>query len=374
MIYRLLYSEWLRDQVSGFNVFGYITFRAAMAALTALLLSVMLGPWLIARLRESQIGQEIREEGPSTHAAKSGTPTMGGLLILVSIFVSTLFWGDLQNLSVLVCLGSTAVFGAIGFIDDSRKVRGRQSLGLTPRQKLVLQVVAAAGVGAFVLWQAEVGAVDLRLGVPFIKDFTPDISFFYLPLSVLVIVGAANAVNLTDGLDGLAIGSTGIAFTAYTAVAYVVGHAGLSKYLGVLQVSSAAEVTVFCASVVGAALGFLWFNCPPAAVFMGDTGSMGLGGAIGTVAVVIKQELMLLLIGGLFVIEALSVMLQVASFKLTGTRIFKMAPIHHHFEAHRRDVPSRLAGHQWAESQVVVRFWILAILFAVVGLSSLKVR
>jgi phospho-N-acetylmuramoyl-pentapeptide-transferase len=372
VIYRLLHA--LRDEISGFNVFGYITFRAALAALTALVLSVLIGPWLVRRLREFQIGQTVREEGPATHRAKSGTPTMGGLLILISILIATLFWGDLQNPLVLLCVLATVAFGSIGFLDDYQKVARRHNLGLTARQKLALQLAVALAIGLALLQLAEAGSWNARLGIPFLKNVTPELGLLYVPFAMIVIVGAANAVNLTDGLDGLAIGATGIAFATFTGITYIVGHAVAASYLNVHHLANAGEVSVFCAAVVGASLGFLWFNCTPAEVFMGDVGSMGLGGAIGTVAVVVKQELLLAIVGGLFVLEALSVILQVGSFKLTGKRVFKMAPLHHHFEAHRRDTPSLLRGHDWAESQVVIRFWILCILFALMGLSTLKVR
>jgi phospho-N-acetylmuramoyl-pentapeptide-transferase len=370
MIYRLL----LALDAPGFRVFRYITFRAALAAVMALLVSVVIGPWLIRKLREFQIGQSIREEGPSTHQAKKGTPTMGGLLMLMAILVATIFWADLRNPLVLVATGSTMAFGAIGFLDDWQKLARKQNRGLSARGKFGLQLVAAAGVGATLVMLAGRGHYDLRLSIPFFKNVAPDIGLLYVPFAMLVIVGAANAVNLTDGLDGLATGSMATCVSTFAVIAYVVGHAKASEYLGVPFVQLAGELSVFCAAVFGACLGFLWFNCPPAQIFMGDTGSMGLGGAIGTVATCVKQEFLLVIVGGLFVVEASSVILQVASFKLTGTRLFKMAPLHHHFEAHRRDVPSRLRGHDWAESQVVIRFWILAILFALLGLSTLKLR
>ena len=372
MIYRLLYA--LHDAVPGFNVFRYITFRAAIEALMALLVSLLMGPWLIRKLKEFQVGQQIRAEGPQTHVGKKGTPTMGGLMILTAVVVSTIFWADLRNPLVLLCLASTMAFGAIGFADDHQKLAKRQSLGLTARGKLALQVVAAAAVGVVLILLADGGAFDLRLGVPFFKHFDPYLGWFYAPFAALVIVGSANAVNLTDGLDGLAIGTTAICVSTFAAVSYVVGHVRTAEYLGVTFVQDAGELTVFCAALFGASLGFLWFNCHPARVFMGDTGSMGLGGAIGTVAVCVKQELLLAVVGGVFVIEAASVILQVASFKSTGTRIFKMTPLHHHFEGHRTGNPSRLRGFDWSESQVVVRFWIVAIVFALLGLSTLKLR
>ena len=372
MMYRLLFL--LHEAVPGFNVFRYITFRMALAASTALVLSLLIGPSMVRRLKEFQIGQSIRAEGPQTHQSKKGTPTMGGVLILLSIIVSTLFWADLTNPLVLVALGSTTAFGLIGFVDDWQKLAKKQNLGLTARRKLALQIVAASVVGAVLVQLAANGEYDLHLGVPFFKHFTPDLGPWYLVVAVVVIVSAANAVNLTDGLDGLAIGATGVSAATYAVLAYVVGHAKAADYLGVAFVKNGGEVAVFCAAAFGASLGFLWFNCPPAQVFMGDVGSMGLGGAIGTVAVLVKQELLLVVVGGLFVVEALSVVVQVSSFKLTGRRVFKMTPLHHHFEAHRTGWPSRIPGRDWAESQVVVRFWIVAILFALVGLSTLKLR
>ena len=299
---------------------------------------------------------------------------MGGLLILISILIATLFWGDLQNPLVLLCVVATVLFGAIGFLDDYQKVARRHNLGLTAKQKFALQLGVALVIGLVLVQLSHGEDYHLRLGIPFLKNVTPDLGWAYVPFAMIVIVGAANAVNLTDGLDGLAIGATGICFATFTGITYIVGHAVAASYLNVHHLANAGEVSVFCAAVVGASLGFLWFNCTPAQVFMGDVGSMGLGGAIGTVAVVVKQEILLAIVGGLFVLEALSVIIQVGSFKLTGKRVFKMAPLHHHFEAHRRDTPSLLRGHDWAESQVVVRFWILCILFALMGLSTLKVR
>jgi phospho-N-acetylmuramoyl-pentapeptide-transferase len=301
---------------------------------------------------------------------------MGGLLILIAIILSTLFWADIRNPLVILAVAATFAFGAIGFLDDFQKVSKGRNLGLTARGKMALQVLAAAGIGLSLYGLAGRKVYDLHLGIPFLKAVTPDLGAWYVPFAMAVIVGAANAVNLTDGLDGLAIGATGVCFTTFALVSYVVGHVVAAEYLGVHNVQHAGEVAVFCSAAVGASLGFLWFNCPPAQVFMGDVGSMGLGGALGTVAVAVKQELLLVIVGGLFVIEAASVILQVATFKATKgrTRLFKMTPLHHHFEAHRTGYPSILSGHQWAESQVVVRFWIVAIIFALMGLSTLKVR
>jgi phospho-N-acetylmuramoyl-pentapeptide-transferase len=361
MLFHILYP--LHAQIGAFNVFRYITFRTALAALTALLLSLTLGDWVIARLREMQVGQSIRTEGPRTHHAKAGTPTMGGLLVVAAVIVPTLLWADLRNPLVWVAVGSTLLFGAVGFWDDYVKVIRRRSRGLSARAKLGLQILVAAAAAAALLWLASRGGFSTILSVPFFKTFRPDLGWAYALFILLVLVGSANAVNLTDGLDGLAIGSVLIASGTFAILSYVAGNAIVADYLAVENVKGAAEVTIFCGSLVGASLGFLWFNCNPAQVFMGDVGSMALGGAIGTVAVLIKQEMLLLLVGGLFVLEAISVILQVASFRVTGRRIFRMAPLHHHFE---------LAG--WAEPKVIIRFWILALLFSLLALSTLKLR
>ncbi|MGH9867283.1 MAG: phospho-N-acetylmuramoyl-pentapeptide-transferase [Candidatus Polarisedimenticolia bacterium] len=361
MLYWLLYP--LRDSIGAFNVFRYITFRSALAAVTALVLSLGLGRFLIARLREMQVGQHIREEGPQSHYSKKGTPTMGGILIIVSVIIPTLLWADLRNVFVWVAMIAMVAFGLIGFYDDYRKVTRKRNLGLSARAKLGLQVVVAGAIGTYLVWMATFGAFTTRLSLPFLKQWTPDLGWFYVVFIVVVIVGAANAVNLTDGLDGLAIGAVMVAAATFALLVYVVGNAVAASYLGLLNVKGTGELTVFCGAMVGASLGFLWYNCNPAEVFMGDVGSMALGGAIGTVAVLIKQELLLVLVGGLFVIEAMSVIVQVASFRLTGKRVFRMAPLHHHFE---------LKG--WPEPKVIIRFWILAILFALMSLSTLKLR
>jgi len=361
MLFHLLYP--LHSAASAFNVFRYITFRSALAALTAMVLSFGLGGFLIRKLRVLQWGQEIREEGPAAHQSKKGTPTMGGILIITSVILPTLLWADLQNIFIWIALFSTLAFGLIGFIDDYMKVVKKRSLGLTVRQKLAAQILIALAVGAVTVILARRELFDTRLSFPFFKTFNPDLGWLYAGLVLLVLVGSANAVNLTDGLDGLAIGSVLIASATFAILSYVVGHAVVADYLGIPNVKGAGELTIFCASLVGASLGFLWYNCNPAQIFMGDVGSMSLGGAIGTVAVLIKQELLLVLVGGLFVIEAISVIVQVASFKTTGRRVFRMAPIHHHFEK---------AG--WAEPKVVIRFWILAIIFALLSLSTLKLR
>ena len=361
MFYHLLHT--LQDQVGAFNVFRYITFRTAMAALTALMVSLLLGPSLIARLRHSQIGQSIREEGPSSHQTKQGTPTMGGLLIIIAAVLPTLLWADLTNAFMWIAVGATVSFGAIGFADDYLKVARSHNLGLRAATKFALQVVVALALGTLLLWLARQGQFSTTLTFPFFKNFNPDLGILYPAFVVLVIAGSANAVNLTDGLDGLAIGSLLIAWATFVILTYAAGNVIVADYLGIANVKGSAELAVFCGAVVGASLGFLWFNCHPAEVFMGDTGSMALGGALGTTAILIKQEVLLILVGGLFVIEAVSVILQVGSFKLRGKRIFRMAPIHHHFE---------LAG--WSETKVVIRFWIMAILFSLLSLATLKLR
>jgi len=363
MLYYLL-SE-LRHTFSVLNVVRYITFRTAVASLTALFLVLLLGPWMIERLRNFQIGQYIREEGPQRHQAKAGTPTMGGLLILAGILIPTLLWGDLKNRDVWLLMLSTLSFGAIGFADDYLKVVKKQNMGLTSRRKFYGQILVGLLLGTtlFLLSLKEPELYSTRLVFPFFKTLRPDLSAFYILFAVLVVVGASNAVNLTDGLDGLAIGSTLIASAAFTVLAYVSGHRKFSDYLDVLYLPGAGEVTVFCGAIVGASMGFLWWNCYPAQIFMGDVGSLSLGGALGTVAILIKQELLLFSVGGLFVIEALSVIVQVASFKLTGKRVFRMAPLHHHFE---------LVG--WTEPQIIIRFWIVAFVFALFSLTTLKLR
>jgi phospho-N-acetylmuramoyl-pentapeptide-transferase len=361
MFYLLLYP--LHTSFGAFNVFRYITFRTAMATLTALLVSLLLGPTLIRRLRQIQIGQEIREEGPSSHQAKRGTPTMGGLLIILAVTLPTLLWADLRNSFVWIAVGSTFLFGAIGFADDYIKVVRKRNLGLRVLSKLGLQIFVALVLGFLLIGLTRRGLFDTSLVFPFFKLFTPELGWLYLFFAVLVLVGTANAVNFTDGLDGLAIGSLLIAWGTFTVLSYAAGNAIVAEYLGIANVKGTGELTVFCGSVVGASLGFLWFNSHPAEVFMGDVGSMAMGGALGTVAMLIKQEILLILVGGLFVLEAVSVILQIGSFKLRGRRIFRMSPLHHHFE---------LAG--WSESKVVIRFWILAILFALLALATLKLR
>lgn len=361
MLYWLLYP--LASRFPAFNVFRYITFRTAMSAVTALAVALLLGPAMIRWLRQAQIGQSIREEGPRTHLAKAGTPTMGGLLILLAVVSATLLWMDLSNRFVWIALATLVGVGAVGFADDWTKVTKRRSLGLTGRGKLVPQFLMAFAVAFAIQQWAGHGAISTVVTFPFLKRVLPDLGILYIPFVALVVVGSSNAVNLTDGLDGLATGAVGIAAGTYAVLAYVTGNAVAARYLQIPFIPQSGELAVFCGALVGAALGFLWFNCHPADVFMGDVGALPLGAAIAAVAVMTKQEILLAIVGGLFVLEALSVIIQVASFKTTGRRVFKMAPLHHHFE---------LLG--WAESRVIIRFWILAILFAVLGLSTLKLR
>ena len=358
MLYYLLYP--LHTIVSALNVTRYITFRTAAASLTALALSLLLGPWLIRRLREFQIGQVVRQDGPSSHKPKAGTPTMGGLLIVGSLLISVLLWGNLSNRYVWVVVLVTIAMASIGFYDDWLKLRKRRPLKI--REKFVAQVAVGLAVGLY-LYRFPADGVTTQLSVPFAKDWVPDLGAWYVLFAALIIVGASNAVNLTDGLDGLAMGPVIVAAVAFGVIAYVTGNVRLSEYLFIMKVRGAGELTVFCGALMGAGVGFLWFNSYPAEVFMGDVGSLALGGAIGTLAVLSKAELLLPFIGGLFVIEAVSVILQVASFRLTGHRIFRMAPLHHHFE---------LMG--WHESKVVIRFWILALLLALLALTPLKLR
>src|SRR5713226_8808759 len=377
MLYYLLYEK-LFPYVSPFRVFRYTTFRTAFASLTALFLCVALGPWLIAKLREFQIGQYIREEGPKSHMKKAGTPTMGRILIIISIVVPTLLWANLRNPYVWIALFALVAFGLIGFYDDYAKLQRKQNQGLSVKQKFFLQVLAALVVGFILLVLHANKAYSTNINVPFFKSFKPDLlidplahNWYTYPLAfvgfyafiVLVIVGASDAVNLTDGLDGLAIGLMIIAAGAMTILTYVTGHAKLAEYLDLARLPGASELTIFCGSMVGASIGFLWYNSHPAEIFMGDVGSLALGGALGVVAVLIKQEILLLFIGGVYVIEALSVILQVGSYKLRRKRIFKMAPIHHHFEA---------LG--WQESKIITRFWIAGLVMALFALTTLKLR
>lgn len=379
MLYHVLY-EWLFVNYPDFsllNVFRYITFRTASASITALVLSLIMGPWVIQRLRQFEIGQHIREEGPSHHQPKAGTPTMGGILIVVSTALPTFLWADLSNPLIWVAMVSLIGFGAIGFVDDYVKMKRRRNLGLTVRLKIGLQLIVSLTIVAGLLGLKSRGVYQTDLTLPFLKELQPnlvleifsDSAFHFLDflpflLFVLVIlVGSSNAVNLTDGLDGLAIGCVVVATSALTVLTYVTSHANFAGYLGIPHQVEVGELTIVCGAMVGAALGFLWYNCYPAELFMGDVGSLALGGAIGTIAVMIKHEILLIAIAGVFVLEALSVMIQVFSFKFRRKRVFRMAPIHHHFE---------LMG--WKESKVVVRFWIVALIFALFSLTTLKLR
>jgi phospho-N-acetylmuramoyl-pentapeptide-transferase len=349
--------------VSLLNVTRYITFRTAAASITALAVSLLLGSWMIRKLREFQVGQIVRHEGPESHRPKAGTPTMGGLLILSAAIVPTLLWADLTNPYIWVAVLATLAFGAIGFVDDYLKITRRDHHGLRPLYKLGGQLVVALAVGVTLLVLANQGLYNTRLIFPFFKNLIPDLGWFYLAFSGFVLVAWSNAVNLTDGLDGLAISTFAVTAATLTALAYVTGHAVLADYLLLVRFPPAGELTIFCGALVGASLGFLWYNSYPAEIFMGDVGSLALGGAIGTVALLIKQELLLVVVGGVFVLEAASVVIQVASFKLTGRRVFRMAPLHHHFE---------LVG--WSEPKVITRFLIIAIVCALFSLTTLKLR
>ena len=365
MLYWLLPSLDQLPFLGVFNVVRYITFRTAAASITALVISLVLGPWIIRKLRDFQIGQIIRQEGPQSHRAKAGTPTMGGLLILTAAIVPTLLWADLANPYIWIAVLATLGFGAVGFLDDYLKMTRRSHHGLIPRYKMGGQLIIGLSVGVAVLALSEMNPplYNTRLIFPFFKNLIPDLGWFYVPFAAFVLIAWSNAVNLTDGLDGLAISTFGVAATAFTALAYVTGHAVLADYLLLVRFPPAGELTIFCGALVGASLGFLWYNSYPAEIFMGDVGSLALGGALGTVAILIKQELLLVIVGGVFVMEAASVVIQVASFKLTGKRVFKMSPIHHHFE---------LIG--WSEPKVIARFLIMGIIFALFSLTTLKLR
>ncbi len=359
----LLYlTDYLTRFVSGFNVFNYITMRAILGALTALVISLLCGPVMIRRLTAGQIGQTVREDGPPTHLLKTGTPTMGGSLILVAIIASTLLWADLRNIYVWIVVAVTLAFGLIGFIDDYRKLILKDPAGLSARAKLISQSIVAAAA-ALALYRLSADGGDTSLLIPFFKDLLIPLGIFFVPFAYLVIVGSSNAVNLTDGLDGLAIMPAVLVGGALGIFGYAAGNAIYSDYLDIPYIAGAGEMLVFCAAMSGAGLGFLWFNTYPAQVFMGDIGALALGAALGTVAVIVRQELILAIMGGLFVIETLSVIIQVASFRFTGRRVFRMAPLHHHYE---------LKG--WAEPKVIVRFWIITVILVLVGLSSLKLR
>jgi phospho-N-acetylmuramoyl-pentapeptide-transferase len=373
-----LFYHVLEPYFHALNVFRYITVRTALASLTALLITLVLGPWVIRRLRELQIGQFIREEGPKSHQSKAGTPTMGGVLIVGSTLVPTLLWGDLENEYVWLAVGTMLAFGVIGFVDDYQKVMKKQNLGLTGKGKFFWQVMVSCSVALVLLLLTAGGTYSTQLSVPFLKNFHPDLvihsllasQYFwwasYIPFLIFVaavMVGSSNAVNLTDGLDGLAIGCVVVAASALTVLTYVTSFARFAAYLDIQHLPQVGELTVFCGALVGSSLGFLWYNAHPAEVFMGDVGSLALGGSIGMIAVAIKQEILLFFVGGVFVLEALSVILQVISFRLTGKRIFRMSPLHHHFE---------LGG--WSESKTIVRFWIVALVFALFSLTTLKLR
>ena len=361
MLYELLYP--LRDEIFAFNVFRYITFRAAYSAITAFLLTLLLGPWFIAKLRAWGAVKHVRAEGPDGHRSKSGTPTMGGLLLLAGILIPTALWANLRSKEVLIAMLATLWLGGLGFLDDYLQVVRKHSRGLVGRAKIVGQVTLGLIVGWLVLEWVPRGDLTTATTLPFLKERMIDLGWFYVPFLVLVITGTSNAVNLTDGLDGLAIGIVAFAAIAFAGLSYVTGHSRFADYLQIVYMPGAGELTVFCAAILGASLGFLWYNSHPAELFMGDTGSLALGGALGIVAILIKMEVILAIVGGLFVIEALSVIIQVTSFRLTGKRVYKMAPIHHHFE---------LLG--WPENKVVVRFWIIASLLALLSLSTLKLR
>jgi phospho-N-acetylmuramoyl-pentapeptide-transferase len=377
LLYWLLYQR-LFAHFPPFRIFKYVTFRTAFASLTALFMGLIIGPAIIRQLRDFQIGQYIREEGPKGHQKKAGTPTMGGVLITIAVIVPTVLWADLSNTYIWLAIFSTIAFGAIGFADDYIKVVRKRNLGLTGRTKLLLQFLAAGFVGVALVTLTATRQYSTHLMVPFFKQFRPDLvieglrhypHLWWLAFTpfvlfvMLVLVGSSNAVNLTDGLDGLAIGCTVIAAGALTVLTYLSGHAVFSEYLELQKMPQVAELTVFCGAMVGASIGFLWYNAHPAEIFMGDVGSLALGGAIGTVAIIIKQELLLPFIGGIFVLEALSVIIQVVSYKLRKKRVFKMAPLHHHFE---------LVG--WSESKIIARFWIVSLIFALFALTTLKLR
>lgn len=358
----LLLTEFLSQFYSGFAVFGYITLRGILGVLTALGLSLFMGPRLIHYLKLRQIGQAVRDDGPQSHLSKAGTPTMGGAMIILSIAISTLLWSDLSNRYVWITLGVLLIFGAVGWVDDWRKVVEKNPRGLPARWKYLWQSVGGFGA-ALLLYLSAQSPVETQLILPFIKNFSLEMGVGFVIFTYFVIVGSSNAVNLTDGLDGLAIMPTVMVAGALAVFAYLSGHVQFANYLNIPYVAGAGELIIFCGAIVGAGLGFLWFNTYPAQVFMGDVGALALGAALGVVAVIVRQELVLLIMGGVFVMETLSVILQVASFKLTGRRIFRMAPIHHHFE---------LKG--WPEPRVIVRFWIITVVLVLIGLATLKIR
>jgi len=358
----LLLADWLTGYVSAFQVFQYLTFRGILGVLTALAITLLVGPPMIRKLNEYKIGQSVRSDGPQTHLGKAGTPTMGGALILVGIFASTLLWGDLRNRYVLLVLAVTAVFGLVGWVDDYRKVVHRDSRGLSARWKYLWQSIAGLGAALYLFLSAQVPA-ETALIVPFFKNVSLALGPLYVLLVYFVVVGSSNAVNLTDGLDGLAILPSVMIAGALAVIAYLAGHSEFSGYLHIPYIPGAGELVVFCGALAGAGLGFLWFNTYPAMVFMGDVGALALGAALGLIAVIVRHEIVFFIMSGIFVMETLSVILQVASFKLTGKRIFRMAPIHHHFE---------LKG--WPEPRVIVRFWIITVMLVLFGLATLKLR
>lgn len=355
-------SEWLTKYVTAFNVVSYLSFRAVMAILTSLTISLLIGPKVIKELHKLKYGQVVRNDGPQSHLVKQGTPTMGGIMILGSIIVSILLWADLRNVFVWVILFATFAFGSIGFIDDYWKITRHNTKGLSAKWKYLWQSVFAIGIGTFIYFWAPTTA-ETTLVVPFFKNFMPDLGWLIIPFAYCVIVGSSNAVNLTDGLDGLAIVPTALVAAAFGLIAWVTGNVNYAEYLNIPYVKSASEVVIVCTAIVGASIGFLWFNTYPALVFMGDVGSLTLGALLGVIALLVRQEFLLFIMGGIFVVETLSVILQVGSFKLRGQRIFRMAPIHHHFE---------LGG--WPEPRVIVRFWIITFVLVLLGLITLKIR
>ena len=355
-------TDYLADFVSGFGVFQYLTFRTMVSLLTALTMSLLIGPFVIARLSQHQIGEQVRDDGPESHFSKAGTPTMGGALILIVILTTTLFWGDLSNRYVWTVLGVTFSFGAIGWWDDYLKLSGKRRGGLSAGAKYFWQSVAGLAAAWF-LYTSATTPQETALIVPFFKEVAIPLGFAYVVIAYFTIVGMSNAVNLTDGLDGLAILPTVMVGAALGLIAYLVGHSEFSTYLQIPYIQDAGELAIFCGALIGAGLGFLWFNTYPAQVFMGDVGALALGAALGVVGIIVRHEIVLFVMGGLFVLETVSVILQVASFKLTGRRLFRMAPIHHHFE---------LMG--WPEPRVIVRFWIITLVLVLVGLSTLKLR
>jgi phospho-N-acetylmuramoyl-pentapeptide-transferase len=359
MLYHLLYP--LHIYFSGLNVFRYITFRSISSAVTAFLIVILIGPYFIRALKKLQIGQVVRTDGPETHYSKQGVPTMGGVLILAALSFSVLLWADLTSGLIWLLIGITLFYGFIGSLDDWKKIKKNNTKGLSAKGKLLLQIAGASMVGLYLFVHPE---YDGNLSLPFLKGFHPDLGFWYIPFTVLVIVGASNAVNLTDGLDGLAAGPMLISSSVYLIFSYIAGHAIVANYLQIPFVPGAGEVTIFCGALSGACLGFLWFNTFPAEIFMGDVGSLAMGGALGSVSIIIKQEFLLAIVGGIFVMEALSVILQVGYFKMSGgKRIFLMAPFHHHFEKKG-----------WQEPKVVIRFWIISIILGLIALATLKLR